>query len=232
METENWYLEHKSGIMRQVRFVLRHHRKELMKAAGKTEGEAIARESLQRFEALLPDLPYIGGGENGNTSDLYLAAAMLAVYRSLQTRGATVEEAARIMYLGTASFFNSIPMRWLMRWQGRRMLGPKRIEQLRRDAARSQERRYPDDWVFEVVEGDGHDFGIGVDYTECGIVKYLEREGAGELAPYGCWIDYPMFAAMGLRLDRTETLAQGGRRCDFRVSRGTPVQVEPEFLHA
>ena len=51
-------------------------------------------------------------------------------------------------------------------------------------------------------------------------------------APYLCWIDYPQFAAMGLRLDRTETIAQGGQRCDFRVSRGEPVHVEPEFLHA
>jgi hypothetical protein len=37
---------------------------------------------------------------------------------------------------------------------------------------------------------------------------------------------------MGLRFDRTETIAQGGQRCDFRVSRGQPVDVEPEFLHA
>ena len=85
--------------------------------------------------------------------------------------------------------------------------------------------------MYEVVEGDGHDFEFGVDYTECGIVKYLAREGAPELAPYLCWLDYPQFAAMRLRLDRTETLAQGGQRCDFRVSRGQPVQVEPEFLH-
>jgi hypothetical protein len=36
---------------------------------------------------------------------------------------------------------------------------------------------------------------------------------------------------MHLRLDRTETLAQGGQRCDFRMSRRQPAQVEPEFLH-
>jgi hypothetical protein len=232
VETENWYLEHKSGIMRQVRFFLRHYRKHFIEAYGKQEGEAIASESLQRFEALLPDLPYIGGGENRYTRHLYLTAAWLAMYRSLQGRGATVEEAARLIYLGTASFFDSLPTRWLMRWRGRRMLSPKRMERLRRDAARSQERRYPDDFVYEWVEGDGHDFELGMDVSECGAVKYLEREGAGELASYGCWIDYLQFAAMGLRLDRTETLAQGGQRCDFRISRGKPVHVEPEFLHA
>jgi hypothetical protein len=227
----NWYLGHRSRIMREVRFALPHFRKRVVEAYGKAEGEAIAREAMQRFEALLPDLPYIGGDENRNTSSLYGAAAMLAMYRSLQARGASVEEAARLIYLGTASFFGSVPTRWLLRWQGRRMAGRKHQDQLRHAAAISQERRHLDDWVFEVVDGDGRDFVSGVDYTECGIVKYLVREGAPELAPYLCWIDYPSFAAMHLRLDRTETIAQGGQRCDFRLSRGRPVQIEPEFLH-
>ena len=96
----------------------------------------------------------------------------------------------------------------------------------------SQERRYPDDWVFEVIEGDGQNFDFGLDYTECGLLKYLEREGAPELAPYLCWTDYPMFGSMGMKLVRTETIAQGGQRCDFRLSRGKPAPVEPEFLHA
>jgi hypothetical protein len=232
MEAGSWYLENKPKIMRQVRFTLRHFRKHLVEAYGKEEGEAIASETVQGFEALLPDLPYIGGDENTLTRNLYLTASMLAMYRALQARGASVEQAARLIYFGTASFFNSFPTRWLMRWQARRMFGRKFQDQRRHVAAISQQRRYPDDWVFEVVERDGQGFDFGVDYTECGIVKYLAREGAPELAPYLCWIDYPQFAAMHLRLDRTETLAQGGQRCDFRMSQGQPVKVEPEFLHA
>ncbi len=227
-----WYLRNKSRLMRIVRFYSRSYHEHLTAAYGKAEGTALAGDALRRFEELLPDIPYIGGDENRYTRNLYLTAAALAMYRSLQAHGATAEEAARLIYLGTASFFDSIPARWLMRWQGRRMLGRKRRAQLARSAAISQRRRYPDDWVYEVVDSDGRDFEMGMDVTECGIVKYLEREGAPELAPYLCWVDYPQFAAMRLRLDRTETLAQGGRRCDFRVSRGQPVHVEPEFLHA
>ena len=160
-----------------------------------------------------------------------MTAAWLAMYRSLQARGASVEEAARLIYLGAASFSNSFPMRWLMRLQGRRLFSRTFQDQRRHAAAISQQRRYPEDWVFEVVEGNGRGFPFVVDYTECGIVKYLAREGAPELAPYLCWIDYPQFAATHVRLDRTETLAQGGQRCDFRMSRGKPVEVEPEFLH-
>jgi hypothetical protein len=231
MEAESWYLENKPKIMRQVRFALRHYRRQFVAAYGKAEGEAIAGETLQRFEALLADLPYIGGDENSNTRSLYMTAAWLAMYRSLQARGASVEEAARLIYLGAASFSNSFPMPWLMRLQGRRLFSRTFQDQRRHAAAISQQRRYPDDWVFEVVEGNGRGFAFVVDYTQCGIVKYLAREGAPELAPYLCWIDYPQFAAMHLRLDRTETLAQGGQRCDFRMSRGQPVKVEPEFLH-
>jgi hypothetical protein len=231
MEAGNWYVENRPKIMRQVRSFLRPFRKPLAAAYGKEEGEAIVKDAIQRFEALLPDIPYIGGGENPSTRNLYLTAAMLAVYRSLQARGASVEEAARLIYLGSASFFGSFPARVLMRLQGRRLLSRKFRDRRRHVAAISQQRRYPEDWVFEVVEGNGQGFAFGVDYTECGLVKYLAREGAPELAPYLCWIDYPQFAAMHLRLDRTETLAQGGQRCDFRMSRGEPVQVEPEFLH-
>jgi pimeloyl-ACP methyl ester carboxylesterase len=227
----NWYVENKPRIMREVRFALRHYRKHLVEAYGKAEGEAIARETMQRFEALLADRPDIGGGENAKTRTLYQGAAMLAMYRSLQARGAPVEEAARLIYLGTASLFESFPTRWLMRWQGRRLPGREHVDQRRRAAAISQRRRYADDFVFEFVEGDGQDLVFGVDYTQCAIVKYLAREGAPELAPYLCWLDYLEFAAMHLRLVRTETIAQGGGRCDFRLVRGKPVQVEPEFLH-
>jgi hypothetical protein len=217
--------------MWDVRLAFRHYRKHLAEAYGKADGEAIVKESLQRFEALLPDIPFIGGVGNPNTRSLYWTAAWLAMYRSLRARGASVKEAARLFYHGTASYFDSVPMRWLMRWQGRRLFSQRRTETRRHAAEVSQQRRYLDDWVFQVVEGDGQDVESGVDYSECGIVKYLAREGAPELAPYLCWIDYPMFAAMHVRLDRTETIAQGGQRCDFRFSRREPVDVEPEFLH-
>jgi hypothetical protein len=231
MEAENWYLEHKPKIMQQVRSFLRPSRKHLAAAYGKEEGEAIVKDTIQRFEAQLPDIPYIGGGENPFTKVLCKVATKLAMYRALRARGASVEEAARLIHLGEVSFYETVPTRWRMRLQGRLFLTQKGMNVWRHVAATSQGRRYPEDWVFEVVEGDGQDFGIGPDCTECGAVKYLDRESAPELAQYLCWIDYPQFAAMHLRLDRTETIAQGGQKCDFRMSRGQPVKVEPEFLH-
>jgi pimeloyl-ACP methyl ester carboxylesterase len=231
MAPGNWYLEHKPKIMREVRIASRPYRKLFVSTYGKEAGEAVATDTMRRFEALLPDIPHIGGDENPMTRTLYLSGVWLAMYRALRARGASIDEAARLIYLGTASLYDSFPFRLLLRWQGRRLFGRRHIEQRRHAAAISQRRRYPDDWVFDVVEGDGRTFEWGLDYTECAIVKYLKREGAPELAAYGCWVDYPAYAAMGVKLIRTETIAQGGQRCDFRFSRGTPVKVEPEFLH-
>ena len=230
MEAGNWYLQNKPRIMREVKVATPHFRKLFVKAYGKDAGEATANEAMRRFEVLLPDIPYIGGDANHLTKNLYMTAAMLAMYRSLRARGESVEGAARLIYLGTSSFYSGFPLRLLLRWRGRQQFSRRRIDQRRRDAAVSQKRRYPDDWVFSIVEGDGQTFQWGMDYTECGIVKYLNRQGAPELAPYLCWIDYPVFAGMRVKLVRTETIAQGCHRCDFRFSRGQPVQVEPQFL--
>jgi hypothetical protein len=230
MTTENWYLKNKPRIMREIKVAIPHYRRFIAQAYGKDLAEAVVAETIQRFETLLPGIPYIGGGENILTENLYLSAAMLAMYQSLQVRGKTVEETARLIYLGTSSLYKGVPFKWLLRWQGRQLFSRKRIDQRRHAAAVSQERRYPGDWVFEIVHGDGQTFEFGVDYTECGIVKYLTRQGAPELAPYLCWLDYPMCAAMQVKLIRTETVAQGCERCNFRFSRGQAVQVVPNFV--
>ena len=175
-------------------------------------------------------MPYIGGDENVLTENRYLSAAMLAFYQTLKARGKSVEEAARLIYQGTASFYGSFPFNLLLRWQGRQLFSPQRIAQRQRAAALSQERHYPGDWVFEIVDASGQNFQFGVDYTECGIVKYLTAQGAPELAPYLCWLDYPMCAAMRVGLVRTETIAQGGQKCNFRFCKWQGVEIVPDFM--
>jgi hypothetical protein len=95
--------------------------------------------------------------------------------------------------------------------------------QSRKRSALSQQRRYPADWVRVHVDGDGQTFEWGVDYLECGIVKFLHSQEADELAPYLCLLDYALLGALGIKLIRTQTLANGDERCDFRFAgRGKP----------
>ena len=128
MSQENWYLKNKKRILREINFAIPHYKKFIAQEYGMELANSVVAETIQRFEDLLPDLPFIGGDENFLTENLYLSAAMLAMYQSLKAWGKSVEEAARLIYLGTSAFYGSFPFRLLLRWQGGQLFGRKRIE--------------------------------------------------------------------------------------------------------
>ncbi len=97
-------------------------------------------------------------------------------------------------------------------------LDPKRIEKQKLWAKSTHDRKYENDWVVDLLPGDGS-FDLGYDYLECGICKLCRDEGCPEYAKYLCSLDYLFAEVMGLHLDRTTTLAEGGCKCDFRFSR-------------
>jgi hypothetical protein len=70
--------------------------------------------------------------------------------------------------------------------------------------------------VYEVVAGERPDQAWGINYLECGVVKFFHAQGADDFAPYMCLIDFLMFPAMGVTLERQGTLANGCTHCDFR----------------
>ena len=76
-------------------------------------------------------------------------------------------------------------------------------------------KKYPNDWVVDVVEGNG-DFVFGFDYRECGVCKLCRDENCFELAKYLCKLDFMLVEIIGIKLKRTGTLADGCDKCDFR----------------
>lgn len=216
---DNYYQENKKWIMGEIKLAIPHYRRFVVEAYGILLADAIIAETLERFLAGLSQIPFIGGRDNRLTENLYLSSAMLAFYQALKTQGKTVVEAARIIYLGTAHMYSSLPFLIMLRLRGRRLFNYHSLANLQRDASKSQERKYAGDWVYNLVEGDAQRFIFGVNYTECGIQKYLAEQGASELTAHLCWLDYPMCAAMRVGLIRTQTLAQGGDYCNFRFCR-------------
>jgi hypothetical protein len=191
----------------------------------------ITRESLAEFEKLLPQLPYIGGDQNPLTGNLVFSASALAFYRVMKRRGRTIEEVAELLYRIMEAWIRRYP-RFIRRLMGIYYLSKLNQRLSRRRVPLSQERRYVGDWVFEHVEGDGEPFEWGRDYVECGIVKFLHSQGADELTPYLCLTDYALFGALGIRLERTMTLAEGHEKCDFRFKKGeSPSGWPPPWLN-
>ena len=188
-------------------------------------------EMLEEYRHLLPDVPYIGGRRNIYAHSLVLAPRALAAYRVVVQHGGSVEDAGELLHRAVRAEMERIP-KVLRHWVGRQRFGRLRRRKVERAARRSQARRYPGDFVFERVDGDGETFDFGIDIFECGVVKYLHAHGADELVPYGCDVDYVMFEAMGIGLRRSKTLAWGCDRCDFRLSKHgvTSAPWPPEFV--
>ena len=139
-------------------------------------------------------------------------------------RGKTVEETSELVYEIGRAFIKSSPA-FLARFFGGMNFSRFYLGRLRKRAAESHLRQYPDDYVYNFVEGDGTTFDYGVDYLECASCKFLAKQGASELAPYLCPVDILYSKALGWGLTRTMTLAEGSERCDFRFKKGGKTKV-------
>jgi hypothetical protein len=192
---------------------------------GQSRAKTLVQDIRTEYEALTPEVPYIGGEENVFTEWLTYGVYYLAVYRVLQPLGQTVEQAGRIIY-ETYEAMADRPQ-WLIRLVGSLKYGEGYVEGLRAAAAESQQRRYPGDWVCTFVEGDGETFDYGLDVAECGICKFYHAQGADELALYMCLSDYVVSQAFGRGLVRYKTIAEGAEVCDFRYKQGRETSVYP-----
>lgn len=226
-----YYLQNREKLLAEHRKMAAAGREIIAGRYGEAFADTLLRESLAEFERLIPELPYIGGKQNPLTQNLLQSAGALAVYRVMQRHGKTVEETGEFLYRMTEAWAGRYP-RFLRHLIGRYFMSSYGQRRSKKWSAMTQERRYPDDWVRLHVEGDEQTFDWGADYLECGIVKFLHSQGADELAPYLCRVDYATFRALGIGFKRTMTLAEGCEKCDFRFKKGieTPGGWPPPWL--
>lgn len=192
---------------------------------GRDRATGLIRDIRQEYEALSPEMPGIGGEENMFTEWLIYGVYYLAVYQVLKAEGQTVEEVGKVIY-DTFEAMADYP-KWLLRLVGSLKYNEKYVSQLKEAVAKTQELRYPGDWVATFIEGNGEGFDYGIDITECGICKFYRAQGADELAPYLCLSDYVVSDAFERGLVRYKTLAEGAEVCDFRYKKGRETFVNP-----
>jgi hypothetical protein len=213
----NYYISRKAGMLEGFDSRARRWRAILSQRYGDDLADTILRQAREEFEALIPEIPYIGGDENHLTGSLISSTRALAFYRAMKARGKSAAEAGKILYDAVKAHPDDyIPKIPPDQWLSRDELMRRRRER----AERSQERRYAWDWVYEFVEGDGETFDYGYNYTECATEKFYRAQGAIEFLPYYCFLDFPKCELGGLGLTRTTTLSEGGERCDFRFKEG------------
>lgn len=198
----------------------------LTQAVGPQEAAAVARACPAALAALLPRVPDIGPA-NRNEVSLEEAVWLAALTRALRARRLPEAMAGRLFYdlceEEMAEQLAAPATAHALAEAGAAMFGPAGREDLLAWTRETQKRRHPADWVGKAVLGNGQDFDLGYDYSQCGAVKYFKANGVEKVAPYFCLNDFSMSKAMGTGLARVHTIGQGDGLCDFRYKQGRPV---------
>lgn len=225
----DYYIAQKSDILAMFDEHARAWKPFIVAQYGEDFAETILKEARSEQEALISEIPYIGGDENNMTRHLIRSTTSLAFYKAMKKRGKTAVEAGNIIYDAVVMVVSDpgAPIR-----NRPKLSREETIKRGKERARKSQERCYPGDWVYEFIEGDGVEFDYGYDFLECGTQKLYRAHDADEFLPFYCFLDFPMSKAAGSGLARTMTLAEGHEKCNFRYKRGRETYPEwpPPFL--
>ncbi len=225
---KNYYIKKKRTLMRQFNAALTIVKDILIAKFSEEKFKEITTETRKDFKQLLPQIPYIGGKDNRITEELINSAILLPLLRIFEKEGLDFYEIGKLTYEIFEAFFKVIP-------PTDDIFSDKNINQEKEIAKNSKLRKYPGDWVFDYVEGDGKTFTFGIDFYECGVYKFYKSQGLEHLMPIVCISDFAQARAHGYGLTRTQTIANGASLCDFRyikdgtIPRAWPPDNLPEF---
>ncbi len=174
----------------------------------------LLKQSWNRVDELTPSVfqePTFGSRMN-----VRLAALTLALFRHLVAVG--VEREYAIELVGDSCWT-------IYQWWGRLGLFARSLSQS--DAIRDQAKLVRSDGSWPIsfpFNPPGYltryvptENGLGFDVIRCPVAEYFRGHGAPDLG-VGTWcmLDYALAEAQGIRMVRTQTLAAGSKRCDFR----------------
>jgi hypothetical protein len=182
---------------------------------GEDFSSLVLRDAREAYEALIPQIPYIGG-EATWTNSLIESVRCLALYKAMKRRGKTAEETGRTLYDAILLLLNAPSA---VAPSAPSLTRQQLMERRQKRAAWTQQRQFPAGYVVQFVPGDGLEFDYGYDFTECAAQKFYQAQGAAEFLPFYCRLDFAYSRVYGLGLSRTMTLAEGQPKCDHRFKR-------------
>lgn len=183
----------------------------------------IRQEVMHEFEIVLTQMPYVGGAASRMSEFFMRLMGFMAISRVLHRRGVPLSVTGDIERETYKAQLLTTPEAERLA-SGRRFLSPENQALLREQAANSateaHQNEFPEDFVYDFVEpGPQDNFEFGIDYKACGFCKFAARHGDKDILPNICGLDFDAYATRGIRLERTQTLAEGASHCNFRFSR-------------
>ena len=218
-ESEDYYTANRDRFLKAFQSDLAKIGPTLEKNGYANLAGIILDQSPKEFERLLGISPNLGGASNFLMDSYIQPLGALAIHFTLKRQGLPVEKIGAIYYDWKKSIIEE-KTNFLSKFSGDLQFSFIGQNSIKKGAEWSQERLYPENFVFKYVEGQKDFFDYGIDVTECAVVKFFQAQGASELTPYICPIDHVLSKSRGTGLKRTTTIAWGGKLCDFRYKNG------------
>lgn len=221
-----FYEQHRGAMEAAMRHRLDLAEAMLRERAHLTDIDGIRREMMDEFAIVLTQMPYVGGAAS-RMSDVFMRlTGFMATSRVLQGHGVplpVIRDIERETY--KAQLLTAPETERLA--AGDQFMSPENQTLLREQAAKSvtesHQAEFPEDFVYDfVAPGPGDSFEFGINYHACGFCKFADRHGDKDILPNICGLDFDAYAARGIHLERTQTLAGGASHCNFRFSRLRP----------
>ena len=101
------------------------------------------------------------------------------------------------------------------------------IEQYKKDE-KILKRNNAEDQIDFHEYGENSEYAYKINIKKCAKMKFVKKLGLEEFAPYICQIDRIFAEELGFCLVRTQTIADGGEFCDFKMKKdGKPKVTSP-----
>lgn len=218
-----FYEAHRDAMEATMRHRLELAEAMLSERAHLTNLDRIRQEVMAEFDIVLTQMPYVGGAASRMSDFFMRLLGFLAISRVLRRHGVTASVIGEIERETYKAQLLTVPEAERLD-SGRQFMSSENQTLLREQAAKSatesHRKEFPEDFVYDFVEpGPNEDFEFGINYTACGFCKFAARHEDKEILPNICGLDFVAYAARGIHLERTQTLAGGASHCNFRFSR-------------
>jgi len=211
----NYYVPKKDKLLKSFDKTANLIREYVISRYGEKLADSLSQNARQKYEQLIPHIPHIDSLPALN-SFLRISALELAVFRAMKEHGKSAPEAWEICHKALKARTEAMPK--LLR----RLIGWYLFTGFVKNRARKIAGRDLGGFTIEYVEEAG---GWGVNYRRCAIYDFLKDQDAEDFSPYVCLSDMALSDAMGWGLKRTETLADGCDKCDFRFRKGAQTEI-------
>ena len=195
----------------------------LYERAHLSDMDNIRREVMAEFDIVLTQTPYVGGAASRMSDFFMRLMGFMAISRVLRRHSVPVSVIGEIERDTYKAQLLTVPEAERLE-AGRHFMSPENQalmrEQAETSATDSHQKEFPGDFVYDFVEpGPDDNFEFGVNYRACGFCKFADRHEDKEILPNICGLDFVAYAARGILLERTQTLAGGADHCNFRFAR-------------